>query len=111
MQVKINNKNYTVPKLGFQQMADMESLVDGSIVTIFQKRQIFLLSEAFVGVVVGCDKEQAGELCEQHIFGGGKLEDIYEAFNKAVDESGFFKKLLGLEEEPKKSSRSQKTEA
>lgn len=98
MNVKINNKNYTVPTLGFQQMADMENIVGGSIITIFQKQQIFLLSEAFVGMVVGCDREEAGRLCEQHIMGGGKIEDIYKAFNESVNESAFFKKLLGVEE-------------
>lgn len=112
MNVKINGKNYVVPQLGFKEMTDMESIADGSILTIFQKRQIFLLSAAFVGCVVGCDRDEASRLCEQHILGGGKIEDIYKAFNDAANESGFFKKLLGLEEEKKtkKSSNSQTME-
>ena len=112
MNVKINNKTYEVPQLGFNEMAKMEQITDCSIITVFQKQQIFTLSEAFVGCVVGCGKEEAGRLCEQHIMGGGKLEDIYKAFDDAVNESGFFKKLLGAEEEKKtkKSSNSQKME-
>lgn len=113
MQIKINNKNYTVPQLGFREMAKMEQIAEDSIITIFQKQQIFVLSEAFVGIVANCDKDEAGILCEQHVLGGGKLEDIAIAFNDAVNESDFFKKLLGLEEKQKttkKSSTSQKTE-
>lgn len=111
MNVKINNKAYEVPQLGFKEMAKMEQITDCSIITVFQKQQIFTLAEAFVGCVVGCDKEEAGRLCEQHIMGGGKLDDIYTAFNDAVNESGFFKKLLGVEEKKtKKSSNSQTTE-
>lgn len=112
MQVKINNKNYEVPQLGFKEMAKIEQIAEASIVTVFNKQQIFILAEAFVGCVVGCNKEEAGELCEQHILSGGKLEDIYLSFSKAVNESGFFKKLLGLEEEKKmkRSSTISKTE-
>lgn len=112
MMVKINGKNYAVPQLGFKEMTDMESIADGSIITIFQKKQIFLLSAAFVGCIVDCDRDEASRLCEQHILGGGKIDDIYKAFNEAANESGFFKKLLGLEEEKKtkKLSNSQVTE-
>lgn len=114
MQIKINNKNYTVPQLGFSEMAKMEQIAEDSIITIFQKQQIFVLSEAFVGVVANCGKDEAGRLCEQHILGGGKLEDIATAFSEAVNESAFFKQFLGLEEEKpkatKKSQASQKME-
>lgn len=101
MQVKINGKNYAVPQLGFKEMAAMESIAETSIITVFQKQQVFILAEAFVGAVVGCGKEEAGRLCEQHILGGGKLEEIYTAFTGAVNESGFFKKLLGAEDNKK----------
>lgn len=112
MNVKINGKNYNVPQLGFRDMAAMENIAETSIITVFQKQQVFVLAEAFVGAIVGCEKEEAGRLCEQHILGGGKLEDIYKAFSDAVNESGFFKKLLGLEEEKKtkKSSNAQAME-
>lgn len=97
MNVKINGKNYTVPQMGFQEMAAMENIAETSIITVFQKQQVFVLAEAFVGVVAGCDKAEAGRLCEQHILGGGKLDEIYAAFVEAVNESGFFRKLLGME--------------
>lgn len=109
MQVKINGKNYTVPQMGFKDMAAMEEIAGTSLINIFQKNQAFILAEAFVGAVAGCDKEEAGRLCEQHVMGGGDLADIYEAFTKAVNESGFFKKVLGLEKA--KGASGKKTEA
>lgn len=110
MNVKINGKNYTVSQLGFKEMAVMESIAETSIITVFQKQQVFVLAEAFVAAVVGCDRDEAGRLCEQHILGGGKLEDIYKAFTDAVNESGFFKKLLGMEEDKKNTKKLQQTE-
>lgn len=110
MNVKINGKNYMVPQMGFQEMAAMENIAETSIITVFQRQQVFVLAEAFVGVVAGCDKEEAGRLCEQHILGGGRLDDIYTAFTEAVNESGFFKKLLGAENNQKNMKKSQQTE-
>lgn len=111
MMVKISGKNYEVPQLGFREMAAMESIAETSIITVFQKQQIFVLAEAFVGTVAGCGKDEAGRLCEQHILGGGKLEEIYAAFTDAVNESGFFKKLLGIEEKKVTTKKSEsKTE-
>lgn len=100
MEVKINNKNYTVPQFGFGEMARMEDVSGSSVITMFQKNQVFVLAEAFVAVVVGCDKEEADRLCEQHIMGGGSLNNIYESFVKAVGESAFFRQVLG-EKDPK----------
>lgn len=109
--IKINQKDYVIPTLGFREVETMESVAETSIVKAFQKEQIFIIVTAFVATVVDCDKEEAARLCEQHILGGGKLEDIYKAFSDAVNESGFFKKLLGIEEEEKTKGKSKKTKA
>ena len=105
MQVKINGKNYNVPELTFGAMAKMESITGESIATVFEREQFFLLAEAFTGVVADCDKEQADYLLEQHVLGGGDISDIYKVLMQAVNESAFFKKLLGIEEKPKKSTQ------
>ena len=47
-------------------------------------------------------------MVEQHIMGGGTLEDIYKAYAEAVQSSGFFKKLLGLDKEEKKPRNTKK---
>ncbi len=98
MNIRINSKNYVVPQLGFKHMTKMEDM-GFSVPDLFQKQKIFSIATAFVGVVADCGRDDAENLIEQHIFGGGKIEDIYKAFNEAVEQSGFFKKLLGQEEE------------
>lgn len=109
--VKINQKNYEVPELTFRHSKMMEQMglpVEGML----SRNYLFSAVSAFTAIVAKCDPDQADHLVEQHILGGGKLEDIYKAYAKAVQESGFFKKLLHLdeqEEEPKKKS-SAKTE-
>lgn len=106
--VKINNKNYEVPQLGFKHMTQMEDM-GFSILTMFQKQQIFSMATAFTGVVAACDREEAERLMEQHVLGGGDIVQIYKAFNDAINESGFFKKFLGIEEvtkeKPKKDGK------
>lgn len=106
--VKINNKNYDVPELNFAHSKKMEQMglpIEGLI----DRKYIFTAASAFTAVVADCDAEYADRLIEQHIMGGGTLENIYTAYAKAVQESGFFKKLLGLDKEEKKPKNTKKT--
>ena len=104
--VKINHKSYPVPELTFSHSKLMEQMglpVEGMI----SRRYLFSAVSAFTAIVVKCDSDQADHLIEQHILGGGSLEDIYKAYVEAITESGFFRKLLHLdeaEEEQKKLS-------
>lgn len=93
MNIKINNKNYVVPQLSFKHMTQMEDM-GFSVMEMLGKRQLFSIATAFAGIVVGCDREEAEDLIEQHVLGGGDIIPIYETFHKAVDQSVFFKKLL-----------------
>lgn len=102
MQVKINQKNYTVPELGFKHMTQLEDM-GFTMDDIIQKRKSFSLVTGFVGIVVGCERDEAERLCEQHILGGGKLDDMVTKFMKAMEESAFFRKLLGIEEKDSKN--------
>lgn len=101
MNIKINNKNYVVPQLGFKHMTQMEDM-GFSLFNMLQKEKVFSMATAFVGVVVDCSREEAEHLLEQHIYGGGDLMPIYETFKNAMNESDFFKKLLEQEENPTK---------
>ena len=107
--VKINNKKYDVPDLTFRHMAMMEEQ-GFSVIEAFRKKQIFLLAMGFVCVVTGEDREEAERLLEQHVLGGGDIADIYLAFGEAVDRSAFFRKMLGLEEEEQKKTKTSKTQ-
>ena len=97
MSIKINNKEYEVPQLGFKDMVAMEDM-GFSIIDLFQNQKVFSVATAFVGICAGCKREEAERLIEQHIMGGGSLDSIYESFTLAVERSGFFKKLLGREQ-------------
>lgn len=96
--IKINGKNYDIPRLGFGHMEMLES--EGyDIVSMFRKKQMFAPTSAFIVLCVGCSREEANRLAEQHVYGGGNLGDIYNAFVEAIQESDFFKKILQMGEE------------
>ena len=99
--VKINQKNYEVPELTFRHSKMMEQMglpVEGML----SRGYLFTAVSAFVAIVVGCEPEKADYLVEQHVMGGGKLEDIYKAYANALQESAFFKKLLHLDKQEEK---------
>lgn len=93
MNIRINHKEYTVPELGFKDMVYIEDM-GFSVLDLFQKQKFFSLAVAFTAVCVGCGKEEAEKICEQHVLGGGSLEELCQQIMKLVEESGFFKKLL-----------------
>lgn len=110
MNIKINNKNYTVPQLGFKHMTKMEDM-GFSFFDMFQKKKIFSMATAFVGIVVDCERDEAEQLVEQHVYGGGDLKNICNTFNEAIDESDFFKKLLEQEEKKQTGKKAPKKAA
>lgn len=96
--VKINNKTYTVPELNFQHSVIMEQMglpLDGMI----GPSHLFTAVQAFTSIVAECSPKKAAHLVEQHILGGGNIEDIYKAYATAITESAFFRKLLHLDEQ------------
>ena len=106
--VKINSKTYPVPELTFRHSKMMEQMglpLEG----LLSKRYLFSAVSAFTAIVAQCEPEQADYLLEQHIMGGGTLEDIYKVYAEAVQESGFFKKLLGLEKTEGKAKTTKKS--
>ena len=107
--VKINNRTYMVPELTFRHFTIMEEQ-GFSVLNAFRRSEMFLLAMGFVCAITGEDRDEAERLIEQHVLGGGNIEDIYAAFGKAIEESGFFKKVLGLDEPKKKTKKTKMTE-
>lgn len=109
---KINNKTYQVPELTFRHSRMFEQM--GLPLTGLNSPNYFFSAvAAFIAICANCSVEQAEYLAEQHVMGGGNLQEIYTAYMNAIGESGFFKKLLAEnEEKPKttKKSAQQKTE-
>ena len=57
--------------------------------------------------VLGCKAE---DLLEQHVLGGGDIRNIVNAFGKAINESDFFKKMLGQTEKQTENAKSEEME-
>lgn len=98
--VKINNKKYEIPELTFRHSKLLEQY-GVSVKNLVSTNHLFTIASAFVAIVVNCDTDQADYLIEQHFLGGGDLVEIYNAYIKALSDSHFFRKLLGVEEETK----------
>lgn len=105
--VKINNKNYEVPELTFAHSKRLEQF-GVPLRRLIDPDLMFTIVSAFVAVVVGTIPEEADYLIEQHILGGGTIEDIYGAYIQAITESHFFKKLLENQESKIKTVRAAK---
>lgn len=106
VKVKINNKTYQVKELDFKDYTKMEEQ-GFSILDAFRKKQLTLIAMGFVCAVVGCDREDAERLLTQHVLGGGNIIDITNAFGKAVAESDFFQKMLGVNESEETSEQTE----
>lgn len=106
VKVKINNKTYQVKELDFKDYTKIEEQ-GFSILDAFRKKQLTLIAMGFVCAVVGCDREDAERLLTQHVLGGGNIIDITNAFGKAVAESDFFQKMLGVSESEETSEQTE----
>lgn len=100
VKVKINGKAYNVKEMTFKEYTKMEEQ-GFSIIEAFRKKQLTLIAMGFVCAVVDCDRDEAENLVTQHILGGGNIIDITDAFGKAISESDFFQKMLGVAQEKK----------
>ena len=103
--VKINNKNYEVPELNFAHSKRLE-LYGVPLRRLIDPDLMFTIVSAFVAIVTGTIPDEADYLIEQHILGGGTIEDIYGAYIQAITDSHFFKKLLETQETKMKVARS-----
>lgn len=107
--VRINNKTYTVPELTFRDSKLMEQMglpLEGAV----SKQYLLTAISAFTAIVARVEPEQADNFIEQHLLGGGNLEDIYKAYAQAMGESRFFKSLLGAGEMEKQSKETKMLE-
>lgn len=66
---------------------------------------------AYVAYCLGSKLEDAGQALNDHIVSGGDLNDIFEAINTEMENSGFFRALqTGQEKIQEKTPKSQKKE-
>lgn len=86
----INGKNYTIPELNFNTMCTLEEM--GVSLTDMDKK-ILSTVRGFLALAMGGDLQKAGKEMEDHLAGGGALEEMMTEINKAVESSGFFQAL------------------
>lgn len=108
--IKINNKNYTVPEFGFRHSRLLEQY-GVSLQNLVSIDHILTIAGAFVAIVANCDLSQADYLIDQHILSGGTLQEIYDAYVKAISESHFFKKLLENREKNQEEKQTEETKS
>ena len=67
------------------------------------------LTCAYIAYCVGCPIDVAQTLVEDHIINGGQLPEISAIMAEGIKESGFFRKLLQIQEETNPEGEEQET--
>lgn len=92
----LNKKRYEAKEFDFNLICDLQEFG----VDIEKVRQNPAAAiRAYVALCMDGDKEQAGKEIQDHIIGGGKLDDVSEAMTKKMQESDFFQALNKTTEE------------
>lgn len=86
----INGKFYRDVELDFNTVCELESM--GVSITAIEDN-VFSAARAYAAICMHKPLKAAGAEIEAHIISGGSMKDIYEAFGRKVEESGFFQKL------------------
>lgn len=86
----INGKKYDTPTLNFGAMCTLEAW--GLSIGDLSSRPLGFLA-GFVGLTIGEDLTGGQAAIDEHLENGGNLDDLTDALNKAVEQSGFFKQL------------------
>lgn len=84
----INGKQYNTPRLDFGAMCKLEQW--GLQIGDLSSRPLGFLA-GFVALAIGGDLEAGKNAIDEHLRGGGNLEEISVALNQAIEVSGFFK--------------------
>ena len=85
--MKINEKEYSTPTLDFESMTKLEGW--GITIDKMADRPLGFLA-GFVALAVGGSVEEGAKAIDDHIKGGGSLDDLVVELNKSIEASGFF---------------------
>ena len=87
----LNKETYTAKPFTFKLLVDLNKM--GIKIADMSKMDMALLN-AYVAVCVDVDEDEAAELIEKHVIGGGKLEELIEVMSAEMEESDFFRALM-----------------
>lgn len=88
----INGKEYTRPELNFANMTKLETW--GYSLDKMADRPLGFLA-AYVALALDGTPEDGAQAIDEHIKGGGTLDDLTAELNKSIEESNFFKAPAG----------------
>lgn len=88
--MKINNKEIKALPLTFNVVCQLEDM--GYDITHIESKSMNLV-RAWVAICMNKTPEEAGKEIEKHCDKGGDTMAIFEAFGKAVEDSGFFQSI------------------
>lgn len=89
--VKIDGRTYIVREFDFNAACELSE--KGFDIFSNDDSSALVRIRAIVAWVMNIDAETAGNVIQKHIIDGGSLEDISNAFNAALEDSGFLKGL------------------
>lgn len=86
----INGKYYKDVDMDFNTVCEMEGM--GIPITNIEGN-VLSAARAYAAICMHKSLKAAGAEIEAHVLAGGSMKDIYEAFGRKVEESGFFRSL------------------
>lgn len=91
--VQINGNTFTVPEMNFNAICELAELgIDIMNINSLRKNTI-VATRSIVAWLAGVDIETAGDMIQEHIIGGGSLEEIISVFAEALENSNFLNAL------------------
>ena len=88
--VTINGKEYTMPKMTFDAICELEER--GVYLMSMDKndRRFATMIRGITAWIMDTDNASASAELQEHISNGGNIADIVNAVTKAIEDSGFF---------------------
>lgn len=105
----LNNRRYEAKEFDFNTVCDLNEL--GVDLERIQKAPAPAI-RAYISICMDADKDIAGREIQEHILGGGKLDDIAIVMTQMLEKSDFFQALSKAEEKttPVKKTKKEKEE-
>jgi len=92
--VTINQKEYDVPTITFAHVSAIDEMGGSNFAVLMAYGKKLAALTRFVALIVGCDLDRANFLIEQHVLGGGSLNELVDVMDKAVSDSHFLRKAM-----------------
>lgn len=88
--MKINGKDYQPVELDYNAVCELDAM--GAPIDDVANRSMSFL-RAYAALCMGAKAHVAGREIQEHVIGGGTLDEISTELGKVVERSGFFQAL------------------